>query len=55
MNYIACLSYPWPYMLDLSTDNCIHRVLVPIPVLAAPINHSTVGTFNNIPEQTADT
>ena len=39
-------------MLDLSADNCIHRVLVPIPILTAPIDHSTVGTFNNIPEHT---
>lgn len=51
----SILSYPWPYMLDLSADNCIHRVLVPIPVLAAPVNHPTVGTFNNVPEKMADT
>lgn len=48
-------SYPWPDMLDLSADNRVHGVLVPIPVLTAPIDHSTVGTFDYIPEHTADT
>lgn len=42
-------------MLDLGADDCIHRVLVPVPVLTAAINHSTVGTFNNIPEHTVHT
>lgn len=50
----ACLSYPWPHMLDLCADSSIHRVLVPVPVLTAPINHSAVGAFNNIPDKTAD-
>lgn len=39
-------------MLDLSADHRIHGVLVPIPVLTAPIDHSTVGTFNNVPKHT---
>ena len=42
-------------MLDLSADNRVHRVLVPIPILTAPIDHSTVGTFNNVPKHTINT
>lgn len=38
-------------MLDLSANNCIHRILVPIPILTAPVDHSTVGTFNYISKQ----
>lgn len=39
-------------MLDLSANNCINGVLVPIPILTASIDHSTVGAFNHIPEHT---
>jgi len=45
------LPYPRPYMLNLSTDDRVHRVLVPVPVLTATINDSTGGAFNHIPAQ----
>lgn len=38
-------------MLDLRSDHRVHRILVPVPVLAASINHSAVGTFDYIPER----
>lgn len=44
----VCFYYPRPNMLDLSADDCVHRVLVAIPVLAAPVDHSTVWTFNHV-------
>ena len=37
-------------MLDLSADNCINRVLITVPKLTASIDHSAVGTFNNVPK-----
>ena len=39
-------------MLDLSADHGVHRILVSKPVLSAPVNHTTVGTFDHIPADT---
>lgn len=44
--------YPRPHVLDLSSDHRVHRILVPVPVLTASVNHSTIGTFDDIPVQT---
>lgn len=44
--------YPRPHMLNLRSDHRVHRILVPVPVLTASINHSAVGTFDYISEQT---
>lgn len=41
-------------MFNLRSDHRVHRILVSVPVLTASVNHSTVGTFNYIPEQTED-
>lgn len=46
------VSYPRPHVLDLSSDHRVHRILVPVPVLTASVNHSTIGTFDDIPVQT---
>lgn len=45
---MKCFSYSWPYVLDLCANNCIHWVLVSVPILTAPIDHSTIGAFNDI-------
>lgn len=36
-------------MYNLCPHHRIHRILVPKPVLAAPIDHTTVRTFDHIP------
>lgn len=41
--------YSWPNVVDLSADNCVHGVLVSIPVLTAPIDDATVRAFYNVP------
>jgi hypothetical protein len=42
-------SYSRPHVDNLCPHHRIHRILVPKPVLAAPIDHPTVRTLDHIP------
>lgn len=42
-------SYSRPHMYNFRPHHRIHRILVPKPVLPAPVDHTTVRTFDHIP------
>lgn len=41
-------------MHNLCPHHCIHRILVPKPVLPATIDHAAVRTFDHIPTRNAN-